>query len=247
MLFAPKKDGGLRLCVDYRALNKLTIRNQYPIPRADNLFDRLHGAKIFSKVDLIVGYHQVRIRESNIHKTAFRTRYGHYEWVVMCFRLTNTPATFQNLVNTMLHEYLDAFVLVYLDDILIFSNSEEEHAVHVAKVLEKLHEHRLLVRPSKCTFAMKEVEYLGHIINEHGISTDPVKCKSISEWPISKDIHDVRSFMGLANYYRCFIRKFTDTACPILNLLLKDTGLSEQLFVKRLLTLRKRRSWRLLY
>jgi len=172
VLFVHKKEGTLRLCVDYRALNKITIKNRYPLPRIDELMDRLAGSKYFSKLDLYSGYHQIRIKEDDIPKTAFRTRYGHYEFLVLPFGLTNAPATFMTLMNNIFHDYLDKFVIIYLDDILVFSNTKEEHLEHLRIVLTKLREHKLFAKLKKCELIKEHVEYLGHFISGNGISVD---------------------------------------------------------------------------
>jgi len=178
ILFVKKKSGELRMCVDYRMLNKITIKNKYPLPRIDEMLDRLNGAKYFTKIDLASGYHQIRIKEEDISKTAFRTRYGHYEYTVMPFGLCNAPATFQRLMNDIFRPYLDDFVVIYLDDILIFSKNLKEHKQHVQKVMEILREHKLYAKRSKCAFAQTEVEFLGHIMSQEGIATDPRKSGS---------------------------------------------------------------------
>jgi hypothetical protein len=215
VLFVKKKDGTLRLCIDYRQLNKVTIKNKYPLPRIDDLFDQLGGASIFSKIDLRSGYHQVRIKSEDIHKTAFRTRYGHYEFVVVPFGLTNAPATFMCLMNNVLSKFLDKFVLVFIDDILIYSKNKEEHEEHLRLVLQVLREHQLYAKFSKCDFFQKQIHYLGHVISEEGVAVDPDKIRSIMEWPTPKDVSDIRSFMGLAGYYRRFIKGFSKIGCPI--------------------------------
>ena len=163
VLFVHKKNGTLRLCVDYRALNKINIKNRYPLPRIEDLMDRLVGSCYFTKIDLHSGYHQIRIKGEDVHKTAFRTRYGHYEFLVMPFGLTNAPATFMTLMNDIFHEFLDQFVIVYLDDILIYSRTKEDHVKHVHLVLRKLREHHLYGKTSKCEFFKDEVEYRGTI------------------------------------------------------------------------------------
>ena len=152
MLFVRKKDGTLRLCIDYRQLNQVTIKNKYPLPRIDDLFDQLQGASVFSKVDLRTGYHQLRIKKEDIPKTAFRTRYGHYEFTVMPFGLTNAPAAFMDLMNRIFKEFLDQFVIVFIDDILVYSKSLEEHELHLTRVLQTLKEHALYTKFSKCEF-----------------------------------------------------------------------------------------------
>lgn len=202
VLFVKKKDGTLRLCMDYRQLNKLTIKNRYPLPRIDDLFDQIRGAAVFSKIDLRSGYHQVRIKDEDIYKTAFRTRYGHYEFVVMPFGLTNAPAAFMCLMNNVLSKYLDQFVVVFIDDILIYSKSEEEHQEHLRIILQVLREHQLYAKLSKCDFYKDKIHYLGHVISKEGIVVDPDKIKAIVDWPVPWDVSGVRSFMGITGYYR---------------------------------------------
>eukprot|EP00253_Pinus_taeda_P013560 PITA_13560 len=218
VLFVKKKDGTLRMCIDYRQLNKLTIKNKYPLPRIDELFDQVKGAKVFSKIDLRSGYHQIRIRDEDIAKTAFRTRYGHYEFVVLPFGLTNAPATFMCLMNGIFHPYLDQFMLIFIDDILIYSRTIEEHHEHLRIVLQTLREHQLYAKFSKCDFFKEEIQYLGHVITKDGIAVDPEKIKAIMEWPVPKDVADVRFFMGLAGYYRRFVEGFSKVAFPITSL-----------------------------
>jgi hypothetical protein len=197
VLFVKKKDGTLRLCIDFRQLNKVTIKNKYPFPRIDDLFDQLKGARIFSKIDLRSGYHQVRIKEEDINKTTFRTRYGHYEFMVVPFGLSNAPTIFMCLMNGVFREYLDKFVIVFLDDILIYSKSEEEHEKHLRMVLQVLREHKLYAKLSKCIFYQKKIHYLGHIISVEGITVDPEKIEAIRGWPMPRNVTEVRSFMGL--------------------------------------------------
>jgi len=192
VLFVKNKDGTFRLCIDYRQFNKVTLRNKYPLPRIDDLFYQLRGSKVlrclsasgkvFSKIDLRSGYHKVRIKNEDISKTAFRTRYGHYEFTVVPFGLTKAPATFMCLMNGILRKYLDRFVIVFLDDILIYSKSEEEHEEHLRMVLQVLREHQLYAKLSKCSFDKSGIHYLGHIIPEEGISVDPDKIRAIMEW-----------------------------------------------------------------
>eukprot|EP00253_Pinus_taeda_P027426 PITA_27426 len=191
VLFVKKKDGTLRMCIYYRQLNKLTIKNKYPLPRIDELFDQVKGATVFSKIDLRSGYHQIRIKEEDIAKTTFRTRYGHYDFVVLPFGLTNGPATFMCLMNSIFHRYLDRFVLVFIDDILIYSRTMEEHHEHLRIVLQTLQEHQLYAKFSKCDFFKEEIQYLGHVITKDGIAVDPEKIKAIMEWPVPKDVADV--------------------------------------------------------
>eukprot|EP00253_Pinus_taeda_P011610 PITA_11610 len=218
VLFVRKKDGTLKMCIDYRQLNKLTIKNKYPLPRIDEIFDQVKGAKVFSKIDLRSGYHQIRIKDEDIAKTAFRTRYGHYEFVVLPFGLTNAPATFMCLMNSVFHQFLDKFVLIFIDDILIYSRSKEEHEEHLRMVLQTLREHQLYAKLSKCDFYKEEIQYLGHVISKEGIAVDPEKIKTILEWPVPKDVADIRSFMGLAGYYRRFVEGFSRVAYPITSL-----------------------------
>eukprot|EP00253_Pinus_taeda_P006325 PITA_06325 len=218
VLFVKKKDGTFRMCIDYRQLNKLTIKNKYPLPRIDELFDQVKGATMFSKIDLHSGYHQIRIKDEDIAKTDFRTRYGHYEFVVLPFGLTNAPATFMCLMNSIFHQYLDRFVLIFIDDILVYSRTMEEHQEHLRKVLQTLWEHQLYANFSKCDFFKEEIQYLGHVITKEGIVVDPEKIKAIMDWLVLKDVVDVRSFMGLAGYYRRFVEGFSRVAFPITSL-----------------------------
>jgi transposase InsO family protein len=223
VLFVKKKDGSLRMCIDYRALNKITIKNRFPIPLIDDLVDQLHGAKIFTKIDLRSGYNQVRIHPDDIEKTAFRTRYGHYQFKVMPFGLTNAPATFQGLVQDILRPYLDKFVIVYIDDILIYSKGEEEHTRHVRQVLKLLRQNKMYGKIPKCEFFKEAVEYLGHIISSKGIATDPKKVETVQAWPQPTNIKELQSFLGLCNYYRRFIADYSKVAAPLTDLTHKDT------------------------
>ena len=208
ILFVKKKDGSMRMCIDYRDLNNVTIKNKYPLPRIDDLFDQLAGAQVFSKINLRSGYHQLRIREADIQKTAFRTRYGLYEFVVMPFGLTNAPAAFMDLMNRVFRDYLDQFVVVFIDDILIYSKSAEEHEEHLRLVLGRLHREQLYAKFSKCDFWLEQVSFLGHIIIRDGIAVDPEKIKAVVEWPTLKSVTEIRSFLGLAGYYRRFVEGF---------------------------------------
>jgi hypothetical protein len=216
VLFVEKKDGTKRMCIDYRALNKVTIKNKYPLPRIEDLFDQLRGASVFSKIDLRSGYHQLRIRPSDIPKTTFITKYGLYEFTVMSFGLTNAPAFFMNLMNM---DYLDKFVVVFIDDILIYSQSEEEHADHLRMVLQRLIEHQLYAKLSKCEFWISEVLFLGHIINKEGLVVDPKKVADILNWKAPTDAQGIKSFIGMARYYRRFIEGFSKIAKPMTALL----------------------------
>ncbi|KAL0439630.1 UNVERIFIED_CONTAM: Transposon Ty3-I Gag-Pol polyprotein [Sesamum latifolium] len=223
VLFVKKKDGSMRLCIDYRQLNQITIKNKYPLPRIDDLLDQLKGATVFSKIDLRSGYWQLRIEEGSISKTAFRTRYGHYEFVVMPFGLTNAPAAFMSLMNKTLQPFLDQFVIVFIDDILIYSRSPKEHEQHLRTVLQILREKQLYAKFSKCEFWMEKIAFLGHVVSKEGVQPDPTKVRAILEWEPPKNVSEVRSFLGLAGYYRRFIKDFSVVAKPLTNLLKKNT------------------------
>jgi hypothetical protein len=209
------------MCVDYRPLNAVTIKNKYPLPRIDVLFDQLAGANVFSKIDLRSGYHQIKIRPCDIPKTAFSTRYGIYEFLVMSFGLTNAPAYFMYLMNSVFMMELDKFVVVFIDDILIYSKSEKEHAQHLRVVLQRLRDHKLYAKFSKCEFWFKSVKFLGHTISHYGISVDPSKVQEVMDWKPPKSVHQIRSFLGLAGYYRRFIPDFSRIAKPMTELLKK--------------------------
>ncbi|GJR18688.1 putative reverse transcriptase domain-containing protein [Tanacetum coccineum] len=202
VLFVKKKDGSFRMCIDYRELNKLTVKNRYPLPRIDDLFDQLQGSSVYSKIDLRSGYHQLRVRDEDIPKTAFRTRYGHYEFQVMPFGLTNAPAVFMDLMNRVCRPYLDKFVIVFIDDILIYSKTKEEHDVHLRLILELLKKEELYAKFSKCDFWLSKVQFLGHVIDSKGIHVDPAKIESIKDWESPKTPTEIRQFLGLAGYYR---------------------------------------------
>jgi hypothetical protein len=218
ILFVKKKDGTMRMCVDYRALNRITVKNSYPLPRVDELFDRLQGARFFSKIDLRSGYHQIRIAPEDVPKTAFRTRYGHYEFLVLPFGLTNAPATFMHLMHQSLRPLLDECALVFLDDILIYSKTLEEHQQHVRRVLDALREQKLYAKESKCEFFKHEVEFLGHRVGRDGVRMMEDKVQAIREWPTPRSVRDVRAFLGTAGYYRKFIRDFSATSAPLSDL-----------------------------
>lgn len=215
VLLVKKKDGKSRLCVDYRQLNKVTIKNRYPLPRIDDLMDQLRGAVIFSKIDLKSGYHQIRVKEQDIPKTSFRTRYGHYEYLVMPFGLTNAPAIFMDYMNRIFHPFLDKFVVVFIDDILIYSRSREEHEEHLRLVLQVLKEKQLYANLGKCEFWLEEVKFLGHVISKEGIAVDPSKVEAVVSWEQPKTATEIRSFMGLAGYYRRFIEGFAKIVSPL--------------------------------
>jgi len=216
-LFVKKKDQSLRMCVDYRPLNAVTIKNKYPLPRIDILFDQLSKAKVFSKIDLRSGYHQIKIRPQDIPKTAFSTRYGLYEYLVMSFRLTNAPAYFMYLMNSVFMPELDKFVVVFIDDILVYSENEQDHAEHLRVVLTRLREHQLYAKFSKCEFWLKKVPFLRHILSEEGIAVEEVM-----DWKAPTSVSEVQSFLGLAGYYRRFIHDFSKIAKPMTSVLQKD-------------------------
>nr|GEV88052.1 putative reverse transcriptase domain-containing protein [Tanacetum cinerariifolium] len=221
VLFVKKKDGSMRLCIDYRELNKITIRNRYPLPRIDDLFDQLQGDMHFSMIDLRSGYHQLRVKEQDISKTAFRTCYGHYEFLVMPFGLTNAPAVFMDLMNRVFHEFLDKFVIVFIDDILVFSNSKEENDDHLRTVLQILRQEKLYVKFSKCEFWLNSMAFLGYIVSAEGITMDPAKVEAITKWPRPTSVIEFRSFLGLVGYYRRFVEGFSCLALPLTKLMCK--------------------------
>jgi hypothetical protein len=207
--------------VDYRLLNDVTVKNKYLLPRIEDLFDQMRGARVFSKIDLRSGYHQMKIRPSDIPKTTFSTRYGLYEFTIMSFGLTNAPAYFMNLMNKVFMEYLDRFVMVFIDDILIYSKSESDHEEHLRLVLQKLRDNQLYAKFSKCEFWIDKVPFLGHIISNEGILVDPAKVKEIMAWSVPTTVKEVQSFLGFAGYYRRFIEGFSKIAKPMTSLLEK--------------------------
>src|SRR6266508_4264785 len=221
-MFVDKKDQTKRLVVDYRPLNEVTVKNKYPLPDINILFDQLAGAKIFSKIDLRSRYHQIRVREEDIPKTAFSTRYGLYEFLVMSFGLTNAPAFFMYLMNSVFMTELDVCVVVFIDDILVYSKNEEEHAKHLQLVLDRLREHQLYAKFSKCQFWLKEVSFLGHILSAEGVAIDPSKVQEVLDWKSPTSVTEIRSFLGLAGYYRRFIQDFSKIAKPMMKLLQKE-------------------------
>jgi hypothetical protein len=220
-LFMKKKDESMRLCVDYRPLNAVTIKNKYLLPRIDVLFDQLVEAKVFSKIDLRSGYHQIKIRASDIPKTAFSTRYGLYEYLVMSFGLTNAPAYFMYLMNSVFMPELDKFVVVFIDDILVYSKNEDDHVKHFHTVLQRLRDHRLYAKLSKCDFWLREIKFLGHTISQDGVSVDPENVQEVIDWKPPTTVRQIWSFLGLAGYYRRFIPDFSRIAKPMTKLLKK--------------------------
>ena len=203
----------MRMCIDYRQLNKVTIKNRYSLPRIDDLFDQLQGASHFSKIDLRSGYHQLKIWREDIPMTAFRTRYGHYEFLVLPFGLTNAPAAFMDLMNRVFKPYLDKFVVVFIDDILIYSKSHKEHGEHLRIVLQTLRTHQLYAKLSKCEFWLNSVSFLGHVISKEGVQVDPKKVEAVSNWPRPTNVTEIRSFLGMAGYYRRFVKDFFQNIC----------------------------------
>lgn len=222
VILVPKKGGTWRMCMDSRAVNKITIKYRFPIPRLDDMLDQLHGATIFSKIDLRSGYNQIRIRPGDEWKTAFKTRDGLYEWTVMPFGLSNAPSTFMRLMNQVLRPFNGKFLVVYFDDILIYSKSKEEHLKQLRKVLEVLRKQKLYANLEKCSFLTNEIIFLGYIVSIEGIKVDPSKVEAINSWPIPQSIHDVRSFHGLASFYRRFIKNFSTVAAPLTNCIKGD-------------------------
>ena len=222
VLFAKKKDKTLRLCIDYRQFNRVTIKNRYPLPRIDDLFDQLRGARVYSKIDLSIGYHQLRVRETNIPKTAFRTRYGHFQFTVMPFGLTNALVSFMDLMHRVFHPYLDRFVVVFVDDILIYFETEEDHEDHLRVILQTLRDHQLYAKFSKCEFYLTEVRFLRHVVSASSVSVDPEKVEAVMSWERPKSVFEIHSFLGLDGYYRRFIEDFSRLATPMTKLIRKE-------------------------
>ena len=210
------------MVIDYRALNKLTIKNRYSLPRIDDLFDQLAGSCVFSSLDLAQGYHQIRISEEDVPKIAFRMPFGHYQFKVLSFKLTNAPATFQGVMNRIFERYLGKFMLVYLDDILVFSKNQEEHLEHLRKVFDILRKNKIYAKLTKCHFAKEELEYLGHVVGKDGIKVDPRKIETVAKWARPKDVSQLHSFLSLYNYFRRFIQDYSTLVAPLTHLTRKD-------------------------
>ncbi|KAL4377359.1 hypothetical protein GQ457_02G020790 [Hibiscus cannabinus] len=221
VILVKKKDGTWRFCIDYRALNAVTVKDKFPIPTADELFDELGHARFFSKLDLLAGYHQIRVQAADVPKTAFRTHEGHYEFLVMPFGLTNAPSTFQATMTDLFKPFLRKFVLIFLDDILVYSEDWQDHLRHVRLVLQLLRENGFVAKRSKCDFGRESIDYLGHIVSSKGLAVDPAKVAAIQSWPTPSNIKGVRGFLGIAGYYRRFIQGFASLAAPLSDLLKK--------------------------
>ena len=223
VLFVKKPDDNLRLCVDYRALNRMTIKNRYPIPLTIEIMDRIRNAKEFIRVDVRDAFHRMRIAEDDEYKTAFRTRYDHFEYLVMPFGLCNAPATFQSYINDALRDFLDDFCVAYLDDVLIYTDgTHEEHVQHVRQVLQRLLDHGLYAKLEKCEFHVRETKFLGFIISPDDIAMDPERIVIIVDWPVPNSQHDIRVFLGFANFYRRFILAYSRVVLSLTNLLRKS-------------------------
>lgn len=221
VLLVKKKDGTWSFCVDYRRLNSITVKDSYPIPLIDDLLYELGRAKVFSKIDLRAGYHQIRVMKEDIFKTTFVTSSGHYKFKVMPFGLTNAPATFQALMNDVFRAKLRDYVLVFFDDILVYSPSEETHLEHLREVLKILQQHQLYDKRTKCSFAQTQVHYLGHVINQNGVGVDPQKIQAVKECLVPTTVKALRGFLGLTGYYRKFVRNYGVIAKPLTTLLKK--------------------------
>ncbi|MCO5553915.1 hypothetical protein L7F22_007441 [Adiantum nelumboides] len=221
ILLVHKKDGTYRMCVDYRALNKITIKNKFPVPRIEDLFDKLQGSTYFIRIDLKSGYHQIRIVNEDILKTAFRTTFGLYEYLVMPFGLTNAPATFNRMMERIFRPHHN-FTGVFFNDVVIYSKSMEEHKKHLQIIFQALRDNKLFINQKKSEFFLQEIQYLGHIISKSGIHMDPSKLEVIKEWPNPRNLHELRSFIGMCAYYRRFIEKFSLIAGPLHDLTKKN-------------------------
>lgn len=220
-LLTPKKDGSMRMCVDSRAINRITVKYRFPIPQLDDMLDRLAGSRVFTKIDLRSGYHQVRIRPGDEWKTAFKTSAGLYEWLVMPFGLTNAPSTFMRLMTQVLKPFIGRFVVVFFDDILIYSSDNRQHMEHLREVLQVLQLNQLFINRKKCSFMTEQLLFLGFVVGADGLRVDKEKVAAIRNWPVPQNVGDVRSFHGLATFYRRFIRDFSTIMAPITDCLKK--------------------------
>jgi len=222
VIHVPKKDGSWRMCTDFRAINNITIKYRHPIPRLDDLLDELHGSQIFTKIYLKSGYNQIQIKLGDEWKTTFKSKFGLYEWLVMPFGLTNAPSTFMRLMHHVPRPFIGKFVVVYFDDILIYSLSLEDHEKHVRQVLETLRKEKLYANPKKCVFAIDHIDFLGFVVSFKGVHVDDEKVATIRDWPTSTNVSEVRSFHGLVGFYRRFVKDFSTIAAPLNAIVKKD-------------------------
>jgi hypothetical protein len=222
VLLVRKANATWRMCMDYRALNKVTIKDKFPIPIVDELLDELWGSTVFSKLDLRYGYHQIKVIEEDISKIAFKTHEGHYEFLFMPFGLTNAPYTFQSLMNHVFNPHLRKFILVFFDDILVFSKDANTHIIHLQITLDILRKNLLFAKKSKCRFGCQEVDYLGHIISQQGVKADPGKIQALVDWPFPSNIKSLRGLLGLIGYYKKFIKGYGSIAAPLISMLKKN-------------------------
>ena len=231
VLFVAKPEGKWRMCIDYRMLNNVTRKDAYPLPRIQDCLDDIGKAKRLSKIDLTSGYWQIEVQEMSIPKTAFNTRAGKYEFIAMPFGLCNAPATFQRIMNDALRDFIGKFVIVYLDDIVIYSDSDSEHEEHLTQVFEALKKHELFAKPSKCIIGAPELEFCGHMVGNGHVRPTASKVQAILDWPIPRNVHEVRQFLGLASYYRRYVAAFARIASPLSDLLVEaDVELRKKKF-----------------
>ena len=222
VLIVKKKDETLRLCIDYRELNKVTVKNKYPLPKIDDLFDQFQESCVFSKIDLRSRYYHLKMKDEDVLKAAFRTRYGHYEFLMMPFGLTNAPTAFMDLMNRVFKPYLDQFVVVFIDDILVYSKNKEEHEKHLHVILQTLREHQLFAKLNKCEFWLEQISFLSHVVSKDGILVDQSKVEAMLSWKRPTTMSEIRSFFGMAGYYRCFIEGFSKISLPLTRLTQKN-------------------------